>query len=83
MAGWHFASVPKAESASIRQQIQVKAGFGSIPVTLQVGKQIWDTSIFPDNKAGQYLIPLKAVVRKKEGIDADDTIQIRMSIRAA
>ncbi len=80
MAGWHFASVPKAESTVIKNSVKVKAGFGSIPVEVQVGAQVWTTSIFPDKKAGQYLLPLKASVRKKEGIYADDTITIRIKL---
>ncbi|MFM2340119.1 MAG: hypothetical protein RLZZ360_755 [Candidatus Parcubacteria bacterium] len=80
MTGWHFTSVPKAESTTIKGSVKVKAGFGSIPVEVQVGKQIWTTSIFPDKKSGQYLLPLKATVRKKEGIYADDTIKVRIKL---
>ncbi len=80
MAGWHFVGVPRAESALIKQGVKVKAGFGSIPVEVTVGKQIWTTSIFPDKKSGQYLLPLKVAVRKKEGIYADDTIKIRIKL---
>jgi hypothetical protein len=82
MSGWHFIGVPKVESAAIKSSVKVKAGFGSVPVEVQVGKQVWTTSIFPDKKSGQYLLPLKAVVRKREGIYADDTIDIRIKLLA-
>jgi hypothetical protein len=83
MAGWHFVGVPKAESALIKQGVKVKAGFGSIPVEVSVGGQTWVTSIFPDKKSGQYLLPLKAMVRKKAGIYADDTIEICIKVLAS
>lgn len=82
MAGWHFVGVPKAESTAIKSGVTVKAGFGSVPVEVQVGKQVWNTSIFPDKRSGQYLLPLKAIIRKKEGIYADDTIKISIKILA-
>jgi hypothetical protein len=80
MAGWHFTSVPKVESTAIKSSVKVKAGFGSIPVEVKVGAQVWNTSIFPDKKSGQYLLPIKAAVRKKEHIYADDTITIRITL---
>lgn len=81
MAGWHFVGVPKAESAGIKAGVKVKAGFGSVPVTVTIGKSVWDTSIFPDTKSGQYLLPLKAAVRKKEEIMADDEVTIKITLR--
>lgn len=81
MAGWHFVGVPKAESAIIKGQVKVKAGFGSIPVSVQIEKMKWETSIFPDTKSGQYLLPLKAAVRKKVGIFAEDTVSVRLTLR--
>ena len=80
MAGWHFVGVPKAESATIKSSVKVKAGFGSIPVEVTVGKQVWTTSIFPDSKSGQYLLPLKAAISKKEGILADDIIKLSIKL---
>jgi hypothetical protein len=81
MAGWHFVGVPKTESAMIKAGVKVKAGFGSVPVTVTIGKTVWDTSIFPDNRSGQYLLPLKAIVRKKEEIMADDEVTINITLR--
>lgn len=80
LAGWHFVGVPKAESTAIKTGVKVKAGFGSVPVEVQVGAQVWTTSIFPDKKSGQYLLPLKAVIRKKEGIYADDAVFVRIKL---
>lgn len=55
-------------------------GWGSIPVTVTLGKSTWKTSIFPDKKAGTYLLPLKAAVRKKEGVGAGDKVRFEIEI---
>lgn len=80
MAAWHFAYVPKKESEIIREKHRrVARGWGSIPVTAQIGKTAWKTSIFPDKKSGQYLLPLKLEIRKKEEIGDGDTIKLSLS----
>jgi len=82
MAGWHFISVPKDISEDIKHNFgDLKRGWGSLPVVVTVGKTSWKTSIFPDKKDGGYLLPLKADVRKKEGILAEDKISLLLEIR--
>jgi len=75
MAGWHFLSVDKKSSMAIKaaHAPKVRRGWGSIKVKVKLGTSEWATSIFPD-KGGSYLLPLKAAVRKKEGIFADDQV---------
>jgi hypothetical protein len=83
MAGWHFLSLPRKESAIIKEKYKsVVRGWGSLPVTVKLGKTKWQTSIFPDKKSGTYLLPLKAAVRKKEEIEADDTVTFALTLRA-
>lgn len=68
-AAWHFVSVPKKESEKIKKEFgAVARGWGSLPVSVTVGKTTWKTSIFPEKKSGEYILPLKAHVREKEGI---------------
>lgn len=80
MTGWYFVGVPKKESEEINKVSKVKAGFGSIPVMVTVGKTKWKTSIFPDKRSGTYLLPLKAEVRKKENIFSEDTISLTLEL---
>jgi hypothetical protein len=80
MAGWHFTGIPKKESEEIKKESVVKAGFGSIPVEVTVGKTKWKTSIFPDKRSGTYLLPLKAEVRKKEKIFSEDDIYLTIEL---
>ncbi|OGY98632.1 MAG: hypothetical protein A2855_01210 [Candidatus Liptonbacteria bacterium RIFCSPHIGHO2_01_FULL_57_28] len=83
MAGWHFLTVPKTKSAEIKARFGAKAkGWGSLPVNVTIGASKWKTSIFPDKKAGAYLLPLKAGVRKKEEIAAGDAISVSLEILA-
>jgi hypothetical protein len=77
MAGWHFVTLPKKESDEIKKNFGAKKrGWGSLRVTATIGKTTWKTSIFPDKKAGAYLLPLKAEVRKKEGIGEGDAFKL-------
>ena len=81
MAGWHFLGISKKQSAEIRKHFGMYArGWGSLPVCVTLGKTTWKTSIFPDKKSGSYLLPLKAEVRKKEGIQHDDVVVFTITI---
>lgn len=83
MAGWHFIAVPKATSAVIKKECGgMQRGWGSLPVTVTLGGTAWKTSIFPDKKSGTYLLPLKAAVRKKEGIYAGDSVTFSIDVLA-
>ena len=82
MAGWHFISIPQDISEDIKNNFgDRKRGWGSLPVMVIIGKTSWKTSIFPDKKAGGYLLPIKAEVRKKEEIIADHKITLLLEIR--
>jgi len=81
-AAWHFVSLPKDMSEHITKMFgDKKRGWGSLPVTVLIGATSWDTSIFPDKKIGSYILPLKALVRKKEGIAVDKKIKVLIEIR--
>ena len=81
-ANWHFFTIPKKESAKIKQVFAGLAkGWGSLPVEVTVEKTTWTTSIFPDSKFGTYILPLKAQVRKKEMLYEGDMCTVRFSIR--
>lgn len=81
-AAWTFVPVPKKESAAIKAKFaKVRRGFGSVRVAATIGQTTWLTSIFPDSKSGQYVLPLKAAVRQKVGIRAGDTIAFSLKIQ--
>lgn len=69
MGGWRFLAIPKELSKEIKEKFgNHAAGWGSLPVSVTIGKTNWKTSIFPDKKTETYLLPLKADVRKAEAI---------------
>ena len=81
-ANWHFVTLPKKQSQQIKERFgSFKRGWGSLPVKVTIGKTTWNTSIFPDKKAGAYLLPLKADVRKQEKIQDGKSIMFVVEIR--
>ncbi len=83
-AGWHFISLPEAVADDIHARFAgSRRGFGSLKVHVRVGDTDWDTSIFPDSKAGTYVLPVKRLVRDREGIVAGDTVGVRLTVIAA
>jgi hypothetical protein len=81
-AAWHFVNIPTDITEEINfLHSEKKRGFGSLPVEVTIGETTWKTSIFPDKKTNSYLLPIKAIVRKKEDIDAGDVIEISVKIK--
>lgn len=77
-APWFFVSVPEEQSLDLRQvSAGVTYGWGMIPVSARIGRTEWATSLWP--KDGLYVVPVKTVVRKAEGIDAGDVVTVRLS----
>lgn len=78
---WHFVSVPKKESVKIKKDFgKVARGWRSVPVEVTIGKTTWKTSIFLDSRTDTYLLPLKASVRRKEGVYEKEYLNLRFKI---
>lgn len=78
-APFYFVTVPRAQSQAIREVAKlVTYGWGVIPVRVRIGQTEWETSLFP--KDGLYLVPIKAMVRKAEGIAGGDTVTVRLEV---
>lgn len=80
-ANWRGVTVPKELSTKISKAVKVKGGFGSVRVRVTVGRSKWDTSVFPDSKAGTYILFIKAPVRRAEGIEDGDQVDVRIDTR--
>lgn len=80
-AAWRFVTVPKADSEKLGKTVKIKRGFGSIRISAKVGKTKWDTSVFPDKRSGTYLLPIKAAVRRAEGLEDGEAVQITIQTR--
>ena len=81
VASWHFVTLPKKESETIKSTYGAQSpGWGSLPVSVTLGKSTWKTSIFPDKHSGGYLLPLKATVRAKEHVRQGDIITFALQV---
>ena len=77
-AALYFVSVPDEKCAPIQDVAnEVTYGWGMIPATVTVGDTTWPTALWPKN--GTYVVPLKAWVRKAEGIEDGETIEVSWS----
>lgn len=83
-SAWHFVTLPVDDSQIIKMAIprgSPKRGWGSVRVKARIGDSEWATSIFPDSKSGAYLLPVKADVRKAEGLKVgDEPIEVTLSL---
>jgi hypothetical protein len=76
---FHFVTVPDEECGAIEAAASlVTYGWGMIPVTVRMGRTTWTTSLWP--KDGRYIVPLKAAVRRAEGVDVGDQVKLRLTV---
>lgn len=81
MAAWFFLSVPEPIADDIEATFGHRAkGFGSLRVEVIIGETVWRTSIFPDNKLGTYVLPVKKAVRKAEDLIDGSTAQVHLQV---
>ena len=79
--GWIFVSLPVAFSKEIRAAYgKEEEGWGRLKATAKIGDSEWKTAIWFDTKQQTYLLPLKAEVRMKEGVEEGDTVDVRIWI---
>lgn len=80
-AAWFFCSLPEPVADDLEAEHGHRAaGFGSIRVEVRVGRTSWATSVFPDAKRGTYLLPVKKLVRRQEGLDAGSTLTVELRV---
>jgi hypothetical protein len=77
---WHFITVPEEQAAEIRaHSLLNRGGFGSVKVEAGIHDVTWRTSVFPQ-KAGGYILPVKAAVRRNADIAAGDEVTVRLKL---
>lgn len=77
MVGWTIALLPKELSVEIRNNFKhLEQGWGRMKATAKVGNSQWGTAIWFDTKQDTYLLPIKALIRKKEAIVLDEDVEI-------
>lgn len=56
----------------------VTYGWGMVPVRLRLGSTSWTTSLWP--RDGGYMLPLKADVRRREGVALGDVVTVSVEV---
>ena len=88
-AKWHFLSFKgeigeeiKAHATLARLELGLarRRGFGSVKVRATICGTVWQTSIFPGTDDDIYLLPVKAAVRKAEGVVAGDQVTVSVEL---
>jgi len=82
-ASWHFLTINGQAADDIhatalmrRLEGGPKRGWGSIKVVATIGGTSWDTSILPQKDERGWLLPIKASVRKAEGLVTGDVVTV-------
>ena len=76
---FHFVTVPEEQCDALEATAGlVSYGWGMIPVTVSIGGTEWMTSLWP--KDGRYIVPLKAAVRRAEGLEVGATTRVRLRV---
>ena len=78
--GWHFVSMPVDDSEDLKARTaHQRRGFGSLKVRATIGGSTWETSVFP-SASGSYLLPVKKPVRRAEGLEAGDVVEVELEL---
>lgn len=85
--GWFFLTIDGAAGEQIaaheamrRMELGRGRGFGSVKVRARIGESEWATSVFPSKHHGGYLLPVKAAVRKAEGLAERDEVNASLEL---
>lgn len=84
---WHFVTIDCAAGETIaaheamrRLEFGSGPGFGSVKVRVHLGGSTWNTSVFPSSEAGGFILPIKAAIRKAEGIAENSEVTVELEL---
>ena len=78
---WHFITIDGDVAEAIRAAAPGRtAAWGSVYVSVTIGATAWRTSVFPSKNVSGYLLPVKASVRKAEGLSEGDAVTVRLTL---
>ena len=84
---WHFVTIDGAAGDAIRAHEAIRRlefgkgrGFGSVKVRATIGASEWTTSVFPSSSSGGFILPVKAAIRKAEGVAEGDRVTIELEL---
>lgn len=83
---WHFVTIDGdagealSGTALMRRMEGTARGFGSLKVKARIGDSTFATSVFPSKADGGWLLPVKAAVRRAEGLADGDEVQVSLEV---
>ncbi|MCB9255841.1 MAG: DUF1905 domain-containing protein [Chitinophagales bacterium] len=78
---WYFVSLPKEVSEEIRGNLQwQEEGWGRMKARASIQDVDWDTAIWFDTKRGTYILPIKASIRKKLALEANQVLELSVYV---
>jgi hypothetical protein len=78
-APFHFVTVPPPEAALIADLAPALTyGWGMVPAAVGVGSTERTTALWP--RDGGYIVPLRADLRRSEGVEVGDEVEVRLRI---
>lgn len=80
VGSWAFVSLPADLADEVRLVSGPPTAFGSVRVEVRLGGSTWRTSVFPDARSGSYVLPVKAAVRRAEGVDVGDPVHLSLRV---
>ena len=86
-ASWHFLTIDGEAGEAIRATALMRQlengrrrGWGSMKVSATIRNTDWETSMFPEKSSGGWLRPVKAAVRKAEGLVTGDSVKVSLTV---
>ncbi len=80
--GWCFVTVPELLSKKIRRShSESEEGWGRLKIRAVIGETAWETAIWFDTKHAAYLLPVKAMVRKKEKLAIGSRVSVVIDLK--
>ncbi|GAA4162806.1 DUF1905 domain-containing protein [Gryllotalpicola daejeonensis] len=79
-SNWFFVDLPTGVSDEITALPLIPGGFGSVKVEATVGHVTWRTSVFPDDKRGTFVLPIKKEVRARNSLVAGSPVEVTLEV---
>jgi len=78
-APFYWLTIPEDGCDHVRAEAaEASYGWGAVPVRARIGATEWETSLLP--KDDGYVLPVKAAVRKAEGVGEGDDVTVALSV---
>lgn len=77
MGKWHYCYIP----GIYKDLAEGHTNRGMIPIVARIGNTSWETSLLPVKKTANYIIAVKADVRKAENLKDGDKLTLFFKFR--